>query len=236
MRLKGVAMNAMEILFDSFYLVFALSLGLRMFAMEGKDKNILAAMTFFLAFGDVFHLIPRILKAFGVMNLEAALSLGTKVSSLTMCLFYLLYYIHIKKSMDLKNKGLDVLVCLLGLARLVTIFMGFNNGSDQLDLISNLPFVLLGVVIVILLAKGKELFGKEYILVLISFACYIPVVLFKRTHPAVGALMIPKTIAYIFLIISFYKSLQHEEGALKDISVSALMAGLLAMAAKLCLI
>ena len=34
-------------------------------------------------------------------------------------------------------------------------------------------------------------------MILVSFACYIPVILFVQQAPAIGMLMIPKTMAYV---------------------------------------
>lgn len=216
----------MEIFFDSFYLIFALSLGARMFFLKGEGKNLLASMTFLLAFGDIFHLVPRILKALGGENLGPALSLGTKVSSLTMCLFYLLFYIYIKKRMEIKNKGLDFCLYLLTALRLITVLLNFKYQSDRLDLYSNIPFTLQGLIVIVLLYKYREVFKKNFLLVIISFACYIPVVLFKRTYPMVGALMIPKTIAYIFIIVGFYKSLEKNQSPLPDFALASLVMAL----------
>lgn len=36
---------------------------------------------------------------------------------------------------------------------------------------------------------------------LISFGCYLPVTLLSRKYPKVGLLMIPKTCAYIWMIV-----------------------------------
>lgn len=36
--------------------------------------------------------------------------------------------------------------------------------------------------------------------VIISFLCYFPVVLFAKKKPIVGMLMIPKTVAYMYMI------------------------------------
>lgn len=37
--------------------------------------------------------------------------------------------------------------------------------------------------------------------IIISFGCYIPVTLFSKTKPKVGLLMIPKTCAYMWIIV-----------------------------------
>lgn len=38
------------------------------------------------------------------------------------------------------------------------------------------------------------------IAILISFACYLPVVIWGKKNPKVGMLMIPKTCAYMWMI------------------------------------
>ena len=37
--------------------------------------------------------------------------------------------------------------------------------------------------------------------IIISFGCYLPVTLFSKTKPQVGLLMIPKTYAYMWIIV-----------------------------------
>ena len=37
--------------------------------------------------------------------------------------------------------------------------------------------------------------------IIISFGCYLPVTLFSKTKPKVGLLMIPKTCAYMWIIV-----------------------------------
>jgi len=45
------------------------------------------------------------------------------------------------------------------------------------------------------------------IMILISYACYIPVILFVQQVPAIGMLMIPKTLAYVAIAIIAYRAL-----------------------------
>ncbi|HBF77715.1 MAG TPA: hypothetical protein DDX02_07800, partial [Clostridiaceae bacterium] len=68
----------------------------------------------------------------------------------------------------------------------------------------------LGVLIVFLILKeankhNDAVFKKIGIAVIISFACYLPVVLFAATYELVGMLMIPKTIAYLWIVYIGYK-------------------------------
>jgi hypothetical protein len=77
----------------------------------------------------------------------------------------------------------------------------------------NIPFTILGVLIVYLILKeaNKHMdvaFKKIGIAIIISFACYLPVVLFASTYGFVGALMIPKTLAYLWIVYIGYKGLR----------------------------
>jgi hypothetical protein len=47
-------------------------------------------------------------------------------------------------------------------------------------------------------------------MILVSYACYIPVILFVQTTPLVGMLMIPKTIAYMAIGILLYNDLYRQ--------------------------
>lgn len=47
-----------------------------------------------------------------------------------------------------------------------------------------------------------------WLAVVISFACYIPVVLFADTIPPVGMLMIPKTCAYVWVVLIGYNAMK----------------------------
>ena len=43
--------------------------------------------------------------------------------------------------------------------------------------------------------------------ILVSYACYLPVILFVQQAPLVGMLMIPKTLAYIAVAVLAYNGL-----------------------------
>ena len=51
--------------------------------------------------------------------------------------------------------------------------------------------------------KGGNL-SYLWIAIGVSFLCYIPVVLFAQKHPKVGMLMLPKSCAYVAIIIMGY--------------------------------
>ena len=79
----------------------------------------------------------------------------------------------------------------------------------------NIPFAILGAVIVVLFcrsAKEKQDtdFRHLWLTVVLSFACYIPVVLFADAVPMVGMLMIPKTCAYVWTVLIGYNAMRKE--------------------------
>lgn len=80
----------------------------------------------------------------------------------------------------------------------------------------NIPFAILGALIVVLFCRsaGKNHdgpFRNLWLTVALSFACYIPVVLFADVVPAVGMLMIPKTCAYVWTVLIGYNAMKRED-------------------------
>lgn len=49
-----------------------------------------------------------------------------------------------------------------------------------------------------------------WLTVVLSFACYLPVVLFADTVPAVGMLMIPKSCAYVWTVLIGFIAMKKE--------------------------
>ena len=49
-----------------------------------------------------------------------------------------------------------------------------------------------------------------WLAIVISFACYAPVVVFAKTIPPVGALMIPKTCAYVWVVWMGYVAMKNK--------------------------
>ena len=79
----------------------------------------------------------------------------------------------------------------------------------------NIPFAILGALIVVLFFRSARErndapFRNLWLTVVLSFACYIPVVLFADAVPAVGMLMIPKTCAYVWTVLIGYNAMRKE--------------------------
>lgn len=230
-------MNQFEIFFDGLYLSLVIFLGIRMLLIEDKDSKILGSMTLLLGLGDSFHLVPRIIanvESNGFQVNSFGLFLGTRVSAITMSVFYLLFYFYIKKTKKSQDKGLDLAMILLFALRLVSVLISFNH-SEKMDIISNVPFVLMGLIDIFLLYKdrNREDFKNLYIYVFFSFLFYVPVVLFKRVNPMIGALMMPKTVMYVLIVLKLYKNLKKDfvKKDIMEFAVAYLFSGILAGAA-----
>ena len=201
-------MKEFELFFDSMNLIFVLFLGIRILLLRKETTGLIGAMALLLGAGDSFHLIPRIVanvQANGFETNAASLFIGTRVSAMTMSLFYLLFYYYIRREMKASNRHLNVAMPAFFLIRIATVLLSFNH-SQAMDLISNVPFVIMGLVDIALLYKERDNtnFGKLYLYVFFSFLFYVPVVLLKKTVPTIGMLMMPKTVMYVLIVWKLY--------------------------------
>lgn len=213
-----------ETLFDVVYLITVVTLGIVMILQSSGKKQYLlyGLMAVILGCGDAFHLVPRAIAlcATGLENYTAALGIGEMITSVTMTIFYvLLYYVWCKRYQK-DNQKLTIVIWLLSLCRIVLCFMPQNAWTSASAPLSwgiyrNIPFTLLGIIIVILFYQGAKdnhdyAFRYLWLAVVISFACYIPVVLFADTIPVIGMLMIPKTCAYVWIVWIGYQAMKKE--------------------------
>ena len=212
-----------ETLFDIVYLVTVITLGILMIRNSRGEKQYLlyGVMAVTLGCGDAFHLVPRAIAlcTTGLENYTAALGIGKLVTSVTMTLFYvLLYYVWRARYQVSGQKGTTATVWVLALARIALCLMPQNAWTSAAPPLSwgiyrNIPFTILGVLIVVLFYRSaKEQQDKPFrflwLSVVVSFACYIPVVLFADTVPAVGMLMIPKTCAYVWAVLIGFNAMK----------------------------
>ena len=216
-----------ETLFDVVYLVTVITLGILMIrGSKGRRQYLLyGVMAVTLGCGDAFHLVPRAIAlcTTGLDHYTAALGIGKLVTSVTMTLFYvLLYYVWRARYQVSGQKGTTVAVWVLALVRIALCLMPQNawtsaNPPLSWGIYRNIPFTILGVLIVVLFyrsAKEKQdrPFRLLWLAVVVSFACYIPVVLFADTVPAVGMLMIPKTCAYVWAVLIGFNAMKGRNG------------------------
>lgn len=214
-----------ETLFDAVYLVTVIALGILMIRVSRGRKQYLlfGIMEVTLGCGDAFHLVPRAvaLCTTGLESYTAALGIGKLITSVTITLFYvLLYYVWRSRYRINGQRGLSVAVWLLALVRIALCLMPQNAWTDATPPLSwgiyrNIPFAILGALIVVLFFKSTREnqdrpFRHLWLTVVLSFACYIPVVLFADKIPAVGMLMIPKTCAYVWTVLIGFIAMKKE--------------------------
>ena len=215
--IKGeMKMKYGESTFDILYLLFAVISGCILLGRAvNKEGKLMGAAALVLGLGDAFHLVPRVLNYFVDADFTAALGVGKLVTSITMTVFYLLmYYIWLEHFKVAENRTITFLVWLLVLLRVALCLFWQNgwleNSSDMTwGIIRNIPFVILGAVICLLyFQKRREdrVLSPVWIYILLSFLFYIPVAVGAGVVPMLGMLMLPKTVCYILLIISFWRS------------------------------
>ena len=183
------------------------------------------AMAALLGAGDAFHLVPRsfALWTTGLEANAAALGVGKFVTSITMTIFYLiLYYIWRDHYRIQGRRGLTLTMWVLALLRAALCLLPQNQWLVYRQplfygVLRNIPFAVIGILIILLFAQenkrtGDGAFRFMPAAVALSFGFYLPVVLFSGVAPAVGMLMIPKTLAYVWIVLMLWKLYRKENG------------------------
>lgn len=210
----------METLFDAFYLIGVITIGMIMI-LKGKDNRefkLFGIMAVVLGLGDSFHLIPRsyALLTTGLEANAAALGIGKLITSITMTIFYVILYHIWRQRYNIKGrKGLTFSIYILSIIRIALCFFPQNdwlnyNAPVLWGIYRNIPFAIMGLIIIwIFYSQVKKHddnnFKFMWLAIVLSFGFYIPVVLWANTIPLIGILMIPKTLAYVWVVIMGYK-------------------------------
>lgn len=205
-----------ETIFDALYLSFAVIIGITLIIKGGKGSLIqkFGIMAIVLGAGDAFHLVPRTIALWttGLEANAAALGVGKLITSITMTVFYLiLYYIWRERYQIQGRKGLTVTMWALTAARIVLCALPQNQWLSYQQpllwgILRNIPFAIMGVILIVLFAQeakrhNDRIFRSMWLAITLSFAFYIPVVLFAEKIPLIGMLMIPKTLAYVWVVV-----------------------------------
>ena len=172
--------DLMEAVFDAVYLTFDLAAAVLFFLFsKGNILYVLyGILTLTLCGGDAFHLVPRIIRAVRGTNdkIKRQLGIGLQVSSIT------------------------IVICMFPQNNWCT-----DEGNMKLSVIRNAVFAVTGIGVMILYLISGNTYGyhmtRMAAAIIISFGCYLPVTLFSKTKPQVGLLMIPKTCAYMWIIV-----------------------------------
>ncbi len=217
-----------ETIFDVLYLSFALFAGLTMLR-KGTSPLIKKAglMTALLGAGDSFHLVPRFyaLWTTGLEANAAALGIGKFITSITMTIFYLLLYYIWRDYYEIENKkNLTSIMWILAILRIGLCLLPQNQWLAYhqpllFGILRNIPFAVMGILVIVLFAQeikktNDEVFRFMPLAVALSFGFYLPVVLLSGVMPIIGMLMIPKTMAYVWIVLmnwQLYRQSQRQQ-------------------------
>lgn len=205
-----------ESIFDFLYLTFAIIIGIYLIVKGGKGSLVqkFGIMAIVLGAGDSFHLVPRALALWttGLEANAAALGIGKLITSITMTVFYvILYYIWRERYQIQGKKGLTVTMWVLAVLRVALCAFPQNQWLTYHQpllwgILRNIPFAIMGILLIVVFAQeakraNDRVFRFMWLAITLSFLFYLPVVLFAEVFPLVGMLMIPKTLAYVWIVV-----------------------------------
>ena len=218
-----------ESIFDVLYLTFAVVIGIYLIRKGGKGSLVrsFGIMALVLGAGDSFHLVPRAISLWttGLEANAAALGIGKLITSITMTIFYLiLYYIWRERYQITGRRPLSITMWGLTIARIALCAFPQNQWFSYQQpllwgILRNIPFAIMGILLIVLFAQEAKrtddrVFRFMWLAITLSFAFYIPVVLFAEKIPMIGMLMIPKTLAYVWVVVmglNLYRQTKQEK-------------------------
>ncbi len=217
-----------ETIFDALYLSFAVAIGILLSIKGGKGSLVrkFGWMAIILGSADAFHLVPRAIALWttGLAANASALGIGKLITSITMTVFYvILYYIWRARYHKSGLVALDVSMWALAVVRVVLCALPQNDWLSAnpplfFAILRNVPFAMMGILMIVLFAReakrgSDDVFRWMWLAITLSFAFYLPVVLLADQIPMIGMLMIPKTLAYVWIVvmgIQFYCQTKQE--------------------------
>jgi hypothetical protein len=223
----------MEISFNILYLIVVWGLVVSMFRrmpeLTGDHRRLarLAAWAFaLLALGDTGHVGFRVL-AYALGGLETQVRVlgynvglvgaGALSTAITVTFFYMLVLEAWRVRFAQRYNAFAVLLLAAGVVRLALMAPSINAWNSVVppqpwSTIRNLPLILqgLGAAYLILRDAARQR-DRTFLwvgsMILVSYACYLPVILWVQQYPLLGMLMIPKTMAYVAIGFLLYLDL-----------------------------
>jgi hypothetical protein len=180
-----------------------------------------------LALGDTGHVGFRVLaysmddglgSTITLLGREVGLvGLGALSTAITVTIFYVLMLVIWHRRFEKPYGWFGTLLLLATAARFVIMLFPQNQWNSEVPpqpwgIVRNLPLTILGLGVAYLmlrdaLATRDNTFKWIAIMILVSYAMYLPVILFVQAVPMVGMLMIPKTLAYVAIGFIAYRDL-----------------------------
>lgn len=222
-----------EIIFNISYLAAIWWLVSTMFVHRSavREEKQRTAQLFILAFGllalgDTGHVGFRVV-AFLQGDLSARVEflgfsgslvgMGALATAFTVTLFYLVMLEIWRTRFATEHGPFSILLLFAGLIRLGLMTLPFNQWDRVVPVqpwssIRNIPLTILGLgAAALFLMDGIKARDRTFIAmaasILVSYACYIPVILWVQQVPLLGMLMIPKTLAYLVVGLLAYRDL-----------------------------
>lgn len=199
----------MEAIFCVLYIITVIVLGTLIVVKSKGNKEFLlfGIMSLVLVFGDAFHLVPRIIVAIDPKgDYTAELGIGKLITSITMTIFYMILYFVYCIRHQKENRVLTVVMIVLALLRIALCLFPQNDWTGEAPVIwgvyRNIPFTAMGVIMVVLYfqKRSDKPFRFMWLAITLSFAFYLPVVLWADVSPMIGMLMMPKTCMYVWAV------------------------------------
>jgi hypothetical protein len=215
-----------EIVFNISYLLVVWGLVIAMLvrqaivapADQAVAKRVMWAFAL-LALGDTGHVGFRVV-AYGLGGLEAnpaLVGIGALSTAFTVTIFYMLVVELWRLRFNKPLGAFGWFLLAAGVVRMVVMAFPQNQWESVTapygwSLLRNGFLVIQGLgVLYLILRDAMQARDKTFtwigIMIALSYAFYIPVILFAAQVPLLGMLMIPKTCAYIGVAIFAYREL-----------------------------
>ena len=179
-----------------------------------------------LALGDTGHVGFRVL-AYALGGLETTpvvlgmpvslVGLGALATAVTVTFFYVLVLDAWRVYFHRRYGWFEYLLIGAAVVRLAVMALPQNAWESVVppqpwSTIRNVPLMVLGLGTAYLilrdaLAAHDRTFTWIGAMILVSYACYAPVIFFVQQNPMIGMLMIPKTLAYVAIAFIAYNGL-----------------------------
>ena len=222
----------MEIVFDLAYLVIIYALVVLMSARlskTGDPRHVLRRFRdgfLLLALGDTGHVGFRVIALLqGGLEAKAAIGrfsfplvgVGALATAITITFLYLLLLDVWRVHFQEQRPWIFWPLVAVGVVRLLLLLPPENRWADVMppwdwSVLRNLPLLVLGLsVAALFIADGRRRGEKTFVqlgwLIVLSYACYAPVILFVQAVPLIGLLMVPKTVVYLVMAWLVYARL-----------------------------
>lgn len=235
-----------EIIFNITYLVVVWGLGITLWLKRGslapsaRHQSDLATAAFaLLALGDTGHVGFRVW-AYALGGLESTMMIfgrqvslvgaGALATAVTVTLFYILMLELWRVRFNQRYGWFEYLLIASAVVRLALMLPAINQWDSSVppqpwSTIRNLPLMVQGLGLAYLIFRearptaqraGDRTFFWIGVSILVSYACYLPVILFVQQAPVIGMLMIPKTMAYVAIGFLMYFDLHGKRRAIPE--------------------